>query len=285
MILPFRFVLMATLNIIKSALPESVKTYRDTAPLWTYSLDWKTSKGLQVCFRTMINARIEFPSNSENSFVLRDIFQAKKNIMIGNDKKVYAGKAIIDFMLYQLSQEGLINSDSCFLLYPNHNPGGVNEVLEDTVPALSYRFGSYCIKDSLVRWRTTLNKSIARTNKEHHKINFESEFNSLCLDIKRKIRDKTVIVLDDFTTTGLSFDATKNLLEKVEVDKVVLCAVGKYTSPYATYSSHEIKKEFNPFIEVDKITSKDVIQVKKNVLVNSASQSLIFEYFQRLAKQ
>lgn len=276
---------MATLNISKEVLPQSVKIYRDTNPLWTYSLDWKTPKGLQVCFRTMINACVKFQSNQENSFVLRDIFQAKKNILLGNDKKVPAGKAIMEFMLYQLSQEELITSDSCFLLYPNHIPRSVNEVLEDTVPALSYRFGSYCIKDGLLRWRNTLNKSIARVNKEHHKINFESEFNSLCLDAKRKIRDKTVIVIDDFTTTGLSFDATKNLLEKVEVDKVVLCDVGKYTRPYATYSNYEIQKEFNPFIEADKITSKDVAQVKKNVLVNSSSQALIIEYFQRLSRQ
>lgn len=276
---------MTTLHVTKPYLQKEVKNYRDTAPLWTYSLDWKTPKGLQIAFRTLLNACIKLPNTDKTSFVLRDIFQAKKNILLGNDRKVSAGKAIMEFMLFQLSQEGLINSDSCFLLYPNHNPGGVNEVLEDTVPALSYRFGSYCIKDGLIRWKTTLNKSIARTNKEHHKITFESEFNSLCLDAKRKIRDKTVIVLDDFTTTGLSFDATKNLLEKVDVDKVVLCAVGKYTRPYATYSNYEIQKEFNPFIESDKITSKDVIQVKKNVLVNSTSQALIVEYFQRLAKQ
>lgn len=278
---------MATLNITKPLLHHSVKTYRDTSPIWTYSSDWKTKGGLQIYFRTLLNACVKIPStsNHEKNISLRDIIQTQKNTTLGTHRKVSAPKAVMEFMLSQLSQEGLINSDSCFLLYPNHTPYQVNEVLEETLPALSYKFGSYCLKDSLIRWKHTLNKSIARTNKEHYKINFETEFNSLCLDIKRKMRDKTVIVLDDFTTTGLSLDSSRNLLEKVDVDKVVLCAIGKYTRPTATFSSYEIQKDFNPFIEADKVSAKDIVQNKRNILVNTKAQDLIIEYFQRINKQ
>jgi hypoxanthine phosphoribosyltransferase len=278
---------MTTLNITKPLLHHSVKTYRDTGPLWTYSLNWKTKHGLKIYFRTLLNACVKIPStsNHQTNISLRDIIQTQKNTTLGTHRKVSAPKAVMEFMLSQLSQEGLITSDSCFLLYPNHTPYQVNEVLEETLPALSYRFGSYCIKDSLIRWKQTLNKSIARTNKEHYKINFETEFNSLCLDIKRKMRDKTVIVLDDFTTTGLSLDSSRNLLEKVDVDKVVLCAIGKYTRPTATFSSYEIQKDFNPFIEADKVSSKDIIQEKKNLFVDTKAQDLIIEYFQRINKQ
>jgi hypothetical protein len=195
-----------------------------------------------------------------------------------------SGKSLIDLMMYQVAQEGFIHHNSCILLYPSHLPGKVNEALKEHLPRIAYQLGSYCVKDTLIRWKPTLNKSFARMEGKYHKISFETEFNSLCLDIKRKINENTLIVVDDFTTSGLSFESARNILEKTEAERIVLCAIGKYTRPIANYNLYSVQKDFNAFLKTDKITAKDVQVRKKAVLMNSTAQSLIHEYFQRLSK-
>ena len=48
--------------------------------------------------------------------------------------------------------------------------------------------------------------------------------------IRRK--DRTVLVFDDFTSTGRTLDWARNLLYAAGASRVVLLTVGKYPSPY-----------------------------------------------------
>lgn len=277
-----------TFKVIKlcnTLIPQPVKLYRDIPPIWTYSLDWKTPSGLKIHFRTLLNACVKLPDVNKNKFTLKELLNSENNNNIAYNQKLPINKAVFDFMLTQLSQEELISDDSQFIIYPAHMPGQVNQILEKYLPSMAYKFGSYCLKDTLVRWKPTVNKSDIRISGLHHKLTFEPEFNSLCLNIRRKIRDRTIILFDDFTTTGMSFEAARNFLEKADIDKLVLCAIGKYARPYSKYSIYEIQSDFNPFIEADKITSKDYSHYKKEVLMNNTSQKLIIEYFNRLARQ
>jgi len=68
-------------------------------------------------------------------------------------------------------------------------------------------------------------------------------------DYARTIRtkDKTILVFDDFTTTGRSLDWARNLLLAVGAGRVVLMTVGRYTGPWHKCHTPRSAEMITPF--------------------------------------
>lgn len=158
----------------------------------------------------------------------------------------------------------------------------INQNLSDIVKSFDLKF----LPNAIYRWEDCLDKSSARLAKFYYKANFKDEFNSLCLDTKEKIRDKALILIDDFTTSGMSLESGRNLLERSDIDTLVIGAFGKYNRPVTKHSIYEVNTMFDPFCEYNKVkNSKDYSLKVSDIQADYNSQSKIVEYFDRLSKE
>jgi hypothetical protein len=65
----------------------------------------------------------------------------------------------------------------------------------------------------------------------------DTQFQTIQLSsqLKDKIKDHPVIVIDDFTTEAYSFETARNLLLNARANSVICIAVGKYPRPYYAF--------------------------------------------------
>lgn len=96
------------------------------------------------------------------------------------------------------------------------------------------------------------------------------------------IKDRNVIVFDDFTTTGMSLEWARQLLDNAGAKKIILMTVGKY--PKGGNYSHRVyklpTKEFSPY-ELQNLTDNLLIHQERRFDVNNNAPGLIqasFEY-------
>ena len=70
----------------------------------------------------------------------------------------------------------------------------------------------------------------------------DRHFDTISLDpyYKGKLRDRTVCVLDDYSTNGTMFETIRNILIKENVKKIILVSLGKF---YRTYKSYDYVKQ------------------------------------------
>ncbi|MEK7434184.1 MAG: phosphoribosyltransferase [Cyanobacteriota bacterium] len=244
-------------------------------PLWSYTLDIVTPDNLKVIYRSLFNATIELSYNKNDIFTPKDVFLYNKEMYFGESKSESVKKVILELLLHNLLQEGFVNSNTCFLEYPSHNSN--NNTSNFTILDATH---------SLSRWRDTLNKSYLRSVRKHSKITFEEEFNSLVLKSQKQIKDKIVIVLDDFSTTGLSLEASRNLLVSAEAEKVILCSIGKFSKEQnPKHRVYKIHKPFNPYTSENKIEKGDYTHYSTNLCTHHKVKEDIQSYFLDISKK
>jgi hypothetical protein len=136
--------------------------------------------------------------------------------------------------LTSLYREGLIASNSPFAVYPSSAPGQLSPVLEEFVRPASRLFHGYFREDLLVRAAQAPDTSMARVKAwstgQAANIDFTTQANTVHVNEARRnlIAGRTVIVFDDFTTTGMSLEWARNLLYEAGATRVVLITIGKY---------------------------------------------------------
>jgi hypoxanthine phosphoribosyltransferase len=244
--------------------------------LWSYSLDTITPDNLQIIYRSLFHATISLPYNQQEVFTPKDIFLYEKQLYFGKYKTDLVKDIITRLLVKNLWKEGFLTKNSLLLSYPSHKVSSENTAFK---PIEGY------LTPSLLRWRDTVNKSYLRSIKRHSKITFEEEFNSLVLDCQKSVRDKVIVVLDDFSTTGLSLESARNLLVSGEADKVVLCSIGKFCkNETAKHNIYSIKTKFNPYLKEDKIQKGDYKYISQEMNQNTKIQETLTEYFTHLSK-
>lgn len=243
--------------------------------MWSYSLDTITPDNLQLIYRSLFHATISLPYNQQEAFTPKDIFLYEKELYFGKYKTELVKDIITRILVKNLWKEGFLSKNSLLLAYPSHKVNTKNTAFK-TIEAY--------LTPSLLRWRDTVNKSYLRSIKRHSKITFEEEFNSLVLDCKKSVRDKVIIVLDDFSTTGLSLESARNLFVSGEADKIVLCSIGKFSkNETAKQTIYSINKPFNPYLKEDRIKKGDYKYVLHEVKQNTKVQENLTEYFTHLS--
>lgn len=165
--------------------------------------------------------------------------------------EVYKEK-LFEIIFNNLSHEGFLNNKALLVDYPSHKPHKDNNLITQEIINKLKPFGSKYLVDILSRWKPTIDKSYIRSRRLHSKVSFEDEINSLVLWNQKIIRDRIIILIDDFTTTGLSLEAGRNLFSKAEVEKVVLCSFGKFCKN-AKHKMYIPEINFDPFAQKDKI--------------------------------
>ncbi len=155
-------------------------------------------------------------------------------IKVGNQK---AQTLLVLHALSSLSLEGIFPRNSVIGIYPSSKPDTVSEVIESFLKPISSAFHAYYKRDLLLRAIEAPNTSDVRAARKHHLISFLTQSNTVCLnpEYESLVRGKTIIIFDDFTTTGRSLEWARNLLYAAGATEVVLLTIGKYRYEHDVY--------------------------------------------------
>ncbi|NUU57073.1 hypothetical protein HP548_23615 [Paenibacillus taichungensis] len=87
------------------------------------------------------------------------------------------------------------------------------------------------------------------TTKSHHirndsRIPCDRHFETICLNpfYKKKLKNKTVCILDDYLTNGTSFETLRNLLEYAGVKRIIFVSLGRFKKN--VYSPEYVKQDY-----------------------------------------
>jgi phosphoribosylpyrophosphate synthetase len=217
--------------------------YLLTEPRWQYSIDGKNS---DIHIRSLLYARTKLPASNIPEFTLLDLFTYERtDIEIGGKPAL---NVLMNHAITSLYLEGLIDSNSVYCIYPSSTPDKVNPIMDAFVQPASRVFHGYP-RDILQRMEPTVNTSLARTRGEKVHFTYQSNTVRLNPEQRKMIKGKSVIVLDDFTTTGMSLEWARHLLVQGGARRIILLTVGKYPKGGGnTHRAYTLPIEnFSPF--------------------------------------
>ena len=98
------------------------------------------------------------------------------------------------------------------------------------------------------RHSTAVKSAFKRTSGGN--VDFENQIKTVNIipAMNGKIEGKSILVIDDFTTSSFSFEWARNLLLQAGADSVILVAVGKYGNKYRIYSPKD-EVSWDPYSE------------------------------------
>lgn len=255
-------------------------------PRWQYALD-DPARGLFV--RSLLGALVELPGSREGrTFRLQAVFGDEgRNVQIGDSS---AKDLLMLHALAGLYLEGFIRPNSLFAVYPSHTPGQINDNLRSFLHPVSKLFGGYFKEDLLVRAMpaidTSRERGMARAEGREPNVSFADQTNTVHVnpDYAKTIRtrDRTILVFDDFTTTGRSLDWARSLLRAAGAGRVVLMTVGKYPGPYHRCHTPRTMETITPFSRKDYNLASDFRTVNVRMREDAHTRRVIETSFKRI---
>jgi len=127
--------------------------------------------------------------------------------------------------------EGLFFGTDTWTIYPGH-VGGPNKAISPFILLAARLFRERYIEDLLIRH--TPSADSGQTRSGGLSVGFSNQINTVCLNRQHqsRIEGKNIIVVDDFTTYGWSFECARNLLYEAGAHHVTCVTIGKYGSTH-----------------------------------------------------
>ncbi len=247
-------------------------------PRWEYAVDDPKHK---LYVRSLLGADVTLPASTPQTFTLQDVFTYENRVVVGN----WPARDLLGVhALTSLYVEGRIRRLSLFAVYPSSTPRRISRVLRDFIRPASRLFHGYFREDLLVRGKPAVDSSRARVQARRaghsDPVDFSNQTNTVMVNRARakSVKDRAIVVFDDFTTTGMSLEWARNLLYKAGAREVLLVTIGKYPRPYMMYVPRT-SKLVEPFGLKDYDIARDFVQVQATINENSAARDLIRESF------
>lgn len=198
-------------------------------PRFEFSYDWSS----QIFSRTLLYQNVVLPCSSvegvsKANFKLHDVLTYKKRVLIDQHNSIYI---LLMHAITSLYLEGLLErADGMkpprFLTYPGSQIGSISTVFTDDLSNFAKFFhGMY--DTNLNRFQTAANTSLERYN--GGRVDFTTQTNTVNLQTKVDYSGRTVVVIDDFSTSGKSLSWASNLITTAGAARVVQLAIGKYS--------------------------------------------------------
>ncbi|MEU3401353.1 hypothetical protein [Streptomyces filamentosus] len=191
--------------------------------------------------RSLLTPNVRFPRAPGRTFELQDVFTRGRTIDIG------AQDARDILMLRLLSSaylDGALPHRSLFCVYPSSSPGKVSQQLAGFLTKAKVMVGSYYREDLLERVTQAPDTSLERVKRNRGQataadISIAAQARTVRINprYKRKLKGKTVVVFDDFTTDGTSIEWARTLLDGAGVAQVIALTIGKYGSRHTSYQT------------------------------------------------
>jgi hypothetical protein len=197
--------------------------------------------------------------------LLKDFLKDKvKDIEVGPKKNSFGG-ILFHYFLSQAYLSGLIQDVDYVCVYPGHTANSQNQVLSLYSNILQKILSSRYLPELLVRHTTTA-ASHTVPNRDIY-----DQFTTILVNPKyrKRILGKRILVLDDFTTSGNSFETARNMLIKAGAASVVGVAFGKWRSNHKVVTINGDWDPFAPFTLPSSVIHSVTIPATSN---NAADQ-------------
>jgi hypothetical protein len=186
--------------------------------------------------------------------------------------------------------EGFISRNSLFAVYPSSTPGKINDRLGGFLGPVSKLFGGYFREDLLMRAvpgkDTSLERVRARQEDRPPDVSYADQTNTVhvnpAYEKTIRSRNRTVLVFDDFTTSGKTLDWARNLLRAGGATRVVLMTVGKYPGPYFERYLPVADDIIEPYEHKIYDTSRDFAVTEVRMREDASVREIVATSFQHL---
>ena len=201
---------------------------------WTYNKECSDT-GTRIDIRALIGTREE-----EVNKLLIKVLKNNQRILYGS-KQVNLQYLLFMYLLSQCYLSNLTSDVDLITVYPGHIKGKSNKLLERFSVYMSQLFKDRYIKDLIVR-----HKSAPQSSLQGDKRDVLDQFNTIFINpsYEDKIKGKTILVLDDFTTAGYSLECARRMLINAGASHVIGIAIAKFR---AKHSATIIGKSWNSF--------------------------------------
>lgn len=243
---------------------------------WEFSLDVPFAG---VTLRSLLHPDTELQESEHRTFTPKDVFKYNRKAVVGG----WDARHLLTLHgISNLYCEGLIPACCWFGVYPSHTAGQISQDLAAFLkPAASF-FHGFFKPDLLVRSVDAVDTSRARHSRQA--VSFTDQANTVHVnpDYQGKINGRTVIVFDDFTTTGMSMDWARLLLQSAGTGRVIQMTVGKFPKPYRVYSPRH-PGLIVPF-QMTRYDESDFNYVEHAVPDDHTSQQVTIKMFQHWSR-
>ncbi|MFJ8855717.1 hypothetical protein [Streptomyces sp. NPDC102437] len=198
-------------------------------PCWAFSHD-DDARSFKI--RSLLPPNVRFPQAPGRTFELQDIFTRGRTITVGTQD---ARDILMLRLLSSAYLDGTLPHRSLFCVYPSSSPGKVSQQLAGFLTKAKVMVGSYYREDLLERVAQAPDTSWERAKKNWGQvstadISIGAQARTVRINpkYKGKLKGKTVIVFDDFTTEGKSIEWARTLLASAKAAQVIALTIGKY---------------------------------------------------------
>jgi hypothetical protein len=205
---------------------------------------------------TLVDVRALFGEHGEMGLTrpLESLLKDHIEVRIGRNN-VLLGTILFHYLVSQTYLSGLIQEIDCVTVYPGHEAFTTNPILEQFSSILKQCFRQRFLSDLIIR-HTDAKKS-QWTPGAHRDIYEQFRTIKINPEHNRKIKDKSILVLDDFTTSGSSLETARRMLLAAGASKVIGLAMAKFRTDY---KKTLIEKEWNPFEECTLVREDITVQ-------------------------
>lgn len=200
---------------------------------------WKASS---VCHDTgrPIDVRTLIFDHSPINLDLRSVLKHGSRVSIGS-YDADLGQIIFQYLVSSCYQSGLMQRIDCVTVYPGHEAGSHSPILDEFSSILGTLFHRNYIEDLILRHTTAPKSQYQGANRS-----IINQLNTIHINPKyrRRIQDKRILVLDDYTTAGFSLETARQMLVRGGASDVTCLAIAKFRS---YHSATRIGRDFNPY--------------------------------------
>ena len=171
---------------------------------------------------------------------LKRVLKDQEDIRIGSNN-VSVRTLLLHYLVSQCYMAGLASGINWVTVYPGHITGSSNSLLDAFSNVVDQTFNKRHVPDLLVRHRDA-----PESKRQGAARNIIDQLNSIHVNpkYKAKIRGKRILVLDDFTTAGYSFETARLMLMRAGAKRVTCVAIAKYRASHVVAT---IERDWNPF--------------------------------------
>lgn len=224
---------------------ELVETFFLKEALWYYQINDQDSLGRNVTMRALLD-----PDRSRDKGIT-DLLKSKGARGTRTIRGFESNEYLSMHLFASVYLEGLHLTGSgrrlIWCMYPGHD-GHYTSVLDAFITMISRQFHERYIPSLIQRHAPAIHASSARYQGNASRVTLDNQLQSICIDpsMGGKIVGQSVIVIDDFTTQGYSFETARNYLLNAGAISITCIAVGKYPGRYYARSPKD-GKAWNSF--------------------------------------
>jgi hypothetical protein len=175
-------------------------------------------------------------------------------------------------LLASIYGEGLYSSIDTWTTYPG-SAGGSNAAMAPFVQMAARLFRDRYVDDLLIRHQPAIDSGKARWR--GYGVDFLNQANTVHLNRshEQRVVNKRILVVDDFSTNGYSFECARSLLLEGGASDVVCVALGKYGARHHIVAPRA-EHSWDPFVPSQHDAS-DFVEFQQGGVTDPAALGVI----------